>query len=447
VGVAAADYDGDGWRDIFIAAVGKNRLLRNIEGRGFVDVTAQAGVAGGDDDWSSSAAFLDYDRDGDLDLFVANYVAWSREIDFEVDYRLTGLGRAYGPPTNYGGTNSLLFRNDGDSFTDVSAAAGIEVNNPATGLPMGKGLAVCLLDVDADGWLDVLVANDTVQNFLFRNNTDGTFSETGATVGVAYDNSGSATGAMGVDAAWFTNDEDIGIAIGNFANEMTSFYVAQGGSSLFTDEAIVSGIGPASRRALSFGVFFFDYDLDGQLDLLQTNGHVENEINTVQPSQNYEQPTQLFWNCGVDCPRPFVPVDSAGDLHQPVVGRGAAYADIDGDGDLDVLITQTGRRPLLLRNDQQTGNNWIRLQLNMPGANGDAIGALVEIEAGGGKQRQRLAPARSYLSQVELPLTFGLGDAGSAAIRILWPDGTEQLIEPRPANVQYLVTPAGSSAY
>ncbi|NND60137.1 MAG: CRTAC1 family protein [Gammaproteobacteria bacterium] len=426
MGVAVADYDADGWRDVYLTAVGANRLFRNLGDGRFEDVTAQTGVAGGAEDWSSSAAFFDFDNDGDLDLFSANYVEWSREIDFEVDYRLTGVGRAYGPPTNYAGTNSKLFRNDGGIFTDVSAEAGVEVNNPATGLPMGKGLAVTMLDYDDDGFTDVLVANDTVQNFLFRNRGDGSFEEIGALAGVAYDNSGSATGAMGIDAAWYLNNDDIAVAIGNFANEMTSFYVAPEGTGLFTDEAIVSGIGPESRRALSFGVFFFDYDLDGRLDALQTNGHVENEINTVQPSQNYEQPTQLFWNCGLDCKRIYVPVSDAGDLHQPVVGRGAAYADIDADGDLDVLITQTGRPALLLRNDQQTNHNWVRILLQQGGPNRDAIGAVVEVETTAGMQRQRVVPSRSYLSQVELPLTFGLGESEQVqAIRIDWPDGAQ----------------------
>ncbi|MDH3588261.1 MAG: CRTAC1 family protein [Gammaproteobacteria bacterium] len=444
MGIAVADYDGDGWRDIYLTAVGGNKLLHNEGGERFVDATAIAGVAGGADDWSTGAAFFDYDRDGDLDLFVANYVVWSREIDFEVDYRLTGLGRAYGPPTNYAGTNSRLFQNNGDgSFSDVTAAAGIEVNNPATGMPMGKGLALCVLDADEDGWLDVVVANDTVQNFLFRNQQDGTFSETGANSGVAYDNSGSATGAMGIDSAWFHNNDDVAIAIGNFSNEMTSFYVAQEGNGLFTDEAIVSGIGPASRRALSFGVFFFDYDLDGRPDLLQTNGHVENEINTVQPSQRYEQPTQLFWNCGPECPRTFIPVEDAGDLHLPVVGRGAAYADIDADGDLDVVITQTGRGPLLLRNDQATDNRWVRLLLDTVGGNADAIGAVVEVDAGGVTQRQRVTPSRSYLSQVEPVLTFGLGQHDIDEIRVIWPDGSVLTLGSLAAGRQYVINPTG----
>ncbi|MEM6640288.1 MAG: CRTAC1 family protein [Pseudomonadota bacterium] len=438
-GVAVGDVDGDGFKDVFVATVGENRLLMNRGGERFEQV--EAGVAGQPEDWSTAAAFLDFDRDGDLDLFVANYVRWSRDIDFEVDYQLTGVGRAYGPPTNYEGTHSRLYENNGGLFTDISAAAGIEVNNPATGKPMGKGLAVTAVDINQDTYPDLMVANDTVQNFLFVNTGDGGFDENGAAYGVAFDNNGAATGAMGVDAARYANDDDVGIAVGNFANEMTSFYVAPSGSGLFTDESIVSGVGAASRRALSFGLFFFDADLDGRVDLLQVNGHVEDEINTVQPSQRFEQPAQLFWNCGPSCRSPFTFVDgeTTGDLNEPLVGRGAAYADIDADGDLDVLITQPARAPRLLRNDQTTGHHWLRVELKQPSGNRDAIGARVEARVGDQTQYRYLAPSRSYLSHVEFPLTFGLGTATAAEVTVIWPDGTRQSAGSLPADQSHTV--------
>lgn len=427
MGVAVADLDGDGLPEVFLSAVGEDRLFRNLGGGRFADITAEAGVAGEAGDWSSSALFFDYDRDGQLDLFVLNYVRWSREIDAELDYRLTGVGRAYGPPTNYAGTHARLYRGLGAGrFEDVSATAGIQVDNPATGLPMGKGLGVVALDVDEDGWLDLAVANDTVQNFLFRNLGDGRFEEIGASSGLAFDNAGAATGAMGLDAAWYGNDADLAVAIGNFANEMTSFFVAQAGSGQFTDETIVSGIGPDSRLALSFGLFFFDADLDGRIDLFQTNGHIEDEINTVQPSQRYEQPSQLFWNCGPDCPRPYVHLAAAqvGALATPVVGRGAAYGDLDGDGDLDIVLTQTGRAPLLLRNDQASGHHWLRVRLEGTPGNRDAIGAVVSVRVGAQVQRLRQMPGRSYLSSVEPVLGFGLGTASQAdELVVTWPDG------------------------
>jgi hypothetical protein len=444
MGSAMADINGDGYTDIFLTGVGPNRLLLNQNGERFIDVTTQAGVAGADDAWSSSAAFFDYDKDGDLDLFVCNYVQWSREIDLSVDYRLTGIGRAYGPPTNYAGTYSYLYRNNGDgTFSDVSAAAGIQVNNAATGLPAGKGLAVHPVDIDHDGWLDLMVANDTVQNFLFMNKGDGTFEESGMASGLAFDNSGKATGAMGIDAAAYNNNSEFAVAVGNFSNEMSSFYVSRDGVPLFTDEAVVSGLGAESRQALSFGLFFFDYDLDGRIDLLQTNGHVEDEINVVQPSQHYEQPTQLFWNCGPQCARNYVhvPLDETGDLGLPIVGRGASYGDIDQDGDLDVVITQVNRAPLVLRNDQALGHHWLRVKVEGTGLNRDALGARIDMTVNGVLQTRTVMPSRSYLAQVELPVTFGLADAARVdRVQVTWPDGKTRSLTDLAADQMLVVS-------
>ena len=268
-----------------------------------------------------------------------------------------------------------------------------------------------------------MVATKAMRSFLYQKEGDGAFGEMGEEEGVAYDETGNSAGAMGVDVGYFRDGGSLGLGVGNFANEMSSFYVSEDGQ-YFSDEAIGEGIGPVSRQMLSFGLFFFDYDLDGRLDLLQTNGHLEEEINKVQPSQHYRQPSQLFWNCGTGFKSCFVPVDekTTGDLAHPVVGRAAAYADIDGDGDLDCLITQTGDRPLLLRNDQALSNNWLRLKLVGKRCNRDAIGASVILSAGGVTMRQQVMPSRSYLSQVELVLTFGLGAAKEAdEIRIRWP--------------------------
>ncbi len=441
-GVAVGDVDGDGWVDLFISAVGSNRLFRNVEGARFEDVTARAGVAGAASEWSSSSAFFDADGDGDLDLLVGNYVRWSREIDIEVGYQLTGVGRAYGPPVNYGGTTMDLYRNDGSGvFTDVSEQAGMHILNPATDTPVAKTLGLAPVDIEGDGDIDVLVANDTVRNFLLVNDGRGVFTEQGGSSGLAYSREGAATGAMGADAADFRNDGELGFAIGNFANEMTSLYVSQGDPTLFSDEAITAGIGAPSRRVLSFGLFFFDYDLDGRLDLLQVNGHLEDDIEVVEPSQRYRQAPQLFWNAGSGAPSTFVPVTPApGDgLTRELVGRGSTYADIDGDGDLDILLLQTGDRPLLLRNDQETGHRWLRFRLRGDGerVNRDAIGSWVEVEqrtaAGPVVQRRRVMPTRSYQSQVEPVVTIGLGGASSVddlvRIEVVWPDGTRQRVE------------------
>ena len=433
MGAAVGDYDGDGWVDLFVSALGPSRLYRNDHGR-FVDVSATAGVSGGAEDWSTAAAFFDADGDGDLDLFVTHYVRWSQAIDLEVDFQLTGIGRAYGPPTGYAGAHPALYLNQGDgTFADASERAGIQVANPATGKPMGKGLALTVADLDADGREDLVIANDTVQNFAFRNLGQGRFAEVGVEWGLAFDRDGQATGAMGIDATRFRDDGAMGIAIGNFANEMTSFYVSLPPSPdqppQFSDDAILEGVGPASRLALSFGTLFLDYDLDGRPDLLQANGHLESEIARVQPSQHYAQSPLLFWNCGDACPATFVPVAPAdtGDLGRPLVGRGATYADIDGDGDLDLLITQNGQAPVLLRNDQALGHHWLRLRLRRTGPNRDAIGARVEVRAGGHRQVREVMPTRGYLSQVELPLTFGLGGVDRVdGASIQWPDGSRE---------------------
>ncbi len=444
MGAACGDFDGDGRPDVLLTCVGPNRLFRNLGGGRFADVTAETGLAGGPEDWSTAAAWIDVDNDGDLDLFVGNYVQWSPALDFEVNNRLVGLGRAYGRPWNFSGSLPRLYRNDSQGarirFTDVSAASGLQVRNPATGLPMAKTLAVAPVDLNADGWIDLVVANDTVQNFVFTNRHDGTFAEVGVESGVAFDAYGQARGAMGIDVARFRNDDSLGIAIGNFANEMNALYVSQLAAPreqlLFTDEAITEGLGPASRQLLKFGLFFFDYDLDGRLDVLTSNGHIEEDIEKVQAGVRYRQPAQLFWNAG-GAPS-FVevgPADAGEDLFRPMVGRGSAYADFDRDGDLDVVLMDLAGSVRLLRNDQALGHHWLRVTLRGRGANRDGVGAWVTVEAGASRQALQVMPTKSYLSQSELPLTFGLGASTKAAsVTVRWPSGRITRREAVPAD-------------
>jgi len=452
-GCAIGDFDNDGDSDLFISAVseggsetqsasgkisdaaatGPNRLFRNDTGK-FVDITGDAGVSGDPKDWGSSCGWFDYDNDADLDLWVSNYVEWSREFDLAQNFRLTGGERAYGRPQAFGGSYPHLYRNDGaGKFTEVSESAGIRINAPTTGTPLAKSLGLTFQDFDRDGNLDVIVANDTVQNNLFRNKGDGTFQEMAAIAGIAFDADGNARGAMGLDVACARDDSRCAcVAIGNFANEMTAFYVSSPGSLVFSDQAVANGIGPSTRLFLTFGVFFFDADLDGWDDIFHANGHLEQDISKVQASQTYEQSPQLFWNAGPEAMTEYValpPEKTGTDFAKRMVGRGAAYADIDGDGDLDVLIATTGARCRLLRNDQETENSWLRVRLQGNGvtSNRDAIGARIEVKCKSGRLISKLVNStRSYLSQVELPITFGIGNDTVESMTVTWPDGGSQ---------------------
>ena len=450
MGCAVGDFDNDGDSDLFLSAVGQNRLYRNDDGM-FVDITSTSGVAGDSSQWSTSCGWLDYDNDGWLDLYVCNYVQWSREIDLGQDFRIAGVGRAYGPPTAFSGAYPYLYHNEGDgTFKDVSAEMGIQVKNSDTGVPVAKSMGVAPIDINGDGWIDLIVANDTVRNFLFVNEKGKRFAEMGEVAGIAFDSKGSARGAMGIDTANFRNGtraadsssdagplnlDTIGVAIGNFANEMSALYVSEDRQLNFRDEAISTGLGPPTRLDLTFGLFFFDYDLDGRLDLFGANGHLEEEINKVQPSQFHAQQPQLFWNAGLGGRSEFirVGVETLGDgFLNRIVGRGASFADIDGDGDTDVLLTSSGGKPRLLRNDQETGHHWVRLQLTGRMTNRDAIGSWVEVYAGQDVYRRQVMPTRSYLSQSEKTVTIGIGShpAIDKAI-IYWAGGkTQEILQP-----------------
>jgi enediyne biosynthesis protein E4 len=430
IGAAAADYDNDGDADLFVNALGPDRLFRNRGDGTFEDVTRAAGV--GDPGFGSSATWLDYDHDGRLDLFVANYVQWTPETD--IYCTLDGAHKSYCTPESYRGATNRLFRNKGDgTFEDATQRAGVLE-------PTGKSLGVVAFDFDDDGWSDLAVANDTQPNYLYRNRGDGTFEEIGKTAGIAYSEEGRARGAMGIDAADYDDSGRPSLVIGNFSNEMLALYHNEG-RGLFIDDAAAAGIGQPSLLTLAFGCFFFDYDLDGRLDLFVANGHVENDINAVQPSVTYAEPPHLFR--GLTGGKFEEATAGVGpDLGRPVVGRGAAYADYDGDGDLDIAYTVNNGPAALLRNDGGNANGWIRLRLQGTHANRDAIGARVRLKHAGRTLTRTVRAASSYASQSEMALTFGLGasggrggapGAGSAAgaggaagaidVEVRWPGG------------------------
>ena len=412
MGVAVGDYNNDGFPDILVTCVGQNRLFRNTGKGTFVDVTTACGL-GKREGFSTSALWFDYDRDGLLDLFVCNYVKWSPEHD--VFCSLDGKHKSYCTPEAYRGETCWLFHNRGNgTFEDVTAASGIFDSS-------SKSLGVALLDEDHDGWPDLLVANDTQPNKLYRNQGNGTFKDAAVEAGLAFSSEGKARAGMGVDIADFENSGAPGVGITNFDNEMIGLYRRSG--KTYEDIAPQSGVGLASKNSLGFGCAFLDVNLDGWLDFAVANGHIDETVRNIRGNVGYAQPPQLFLN---NAKAGFRDVASqlGGGFDQPKVGRGLAYADFDRDGDLDILLTTNNGPAYLYRNDQLSGNRSIRIRLAGTKSNRDAIGATVTVFSGGITQSQMVKGGSSYLSQSELPLTFGLDKRDRIdRIVIAWPSG------------------------
>ena len=424
LGCAVADYDNDGNPDIYVTCLGGNHLFHNNGNGKFTDVTAKAGV--GNNGFSTSAAWLDYDKDGKLDLFVCNYVEWS--IDKDLFCTLDGKNKSYCTPESYKGQSAVLYHNRGDgTFEDVTERAGLKD-------PTSKSLGVVTFDYDNDGWTDLFVANDTQPNKLYHNNGNGTFTDNAMTAGVAFSEEGKARAGMGTDAADYDGSGRQSLIIGNFSNEMMALYHNEG-TGLFIDEAPTSTIGQASLLTLSFACFFFDYDLDGLPDIFAANGHVSDDINTVQPKVKYAEPPHLFRNLGK---KKFEEVaDKVGHaLQQAMVARGAVYGDFDNDGDLDVLISTNNGPPHLLRNDGGNQNNLLRIKTVGTASNRDGIGAKVTVKLADQRKLWGVVKSgSSYCSQSELPLTFGLGKLDKVAtVEITWPSGRVDTLTDVAAN-------------
>jgi hypothetical protein len=416
MGVAVGDYDNDGFDDLFVTALGQSRLFHNNHNGTFTDVTQKAGFSG-PSELSTSAAWVDYDKDGRLDLVVGNYVQWTQESDLYCT--LDGKNKSYCTPESYKGTAARLWHNRGDgTFEDVTQKAGL-------GEPTSKTMGIAVFDYDNDGWPDILLSNDTQPNKLYRNNGNGTFSEKGVIAGVAFSEDGVARAGMGVDASDYDHSGHPSVMITNFSNQMLSLYHNEG-KGLFVDEAPQSAIGRATLLTLGFGCFFFDYDLDGWPDIFIANGHIDPEIQKVQANVKYAMPPHLFRNLGKG---KFEEVTSAmgSTFIAPRVGRGAAYADINNDGRLDLLLSTNGGPAYLFRNEAQgsvAANRSLRLKLVGTKSNRDGIGAIARVTSGGDTQTQMLRSGSSYLSSSELILTFGLAQRDKAeSIEIRWPSG------------------------
>ena len=419
MGVAVGDFNNDGFPDLYITAVGQSRLFQNNGHGGFIDVTEPSHL-GGHNGFSTSALWFDYDRDGHLDLFVANYVKWSEAQD--VFCSLDGSHKSYCTPEAYRGTTCWLFHNRGDgTFEDVTAKSGIFDST-------SKSLGVAMLDYDLDGWPDVFVANDTQPNKLYRNNHNGTFRDVAIEAGVAFSQDGKARAGMGVDVADYENSGIPGIAVTNFDDEMIGFYRGNKGGT-YSDRAPLTDIGRISRHSLGFGCFFFDANLDGLLDLLVVNGHIDDTVRNIRSDVSYEQPPHLFLNAGGG-----VFHDAAAQagpaFAEAKVGRGAAFGDFDNDGDLDVILTTNHGPAHLYRNDLEKTNpqrHSIRFSLVGTKSNRDAIGAVVRIYYGNRYSSLTVKSGSSYLSQSELPLTFGLdGQDTIDRVVVEWPSGVRE---------------------
>jgi len=426
MGVAVGDYNNDGFPDLFISCVGQSRLFRNTGKGTFVDVTRSSGLFGRQG-LSTSALWFDYDRDGFLDLFVCNYVRWSPERD--VFCSLDGTHKSYCTPEAYRGDTCWLFHNRGNgTFEDVTATSGVFDSS-------SKSLGVAMPDYDQDGWPDLLVANDTQPNKLYCNLHNGKFRDVAVEAGLAFSTEGKARAGMGVDVGDFDNSGSPGIAITNFDNEMIGLYRAAK-PGVYDDVATAAGIGAASRSTLGFGCMFLDVDLDGALDLAVANGHIDETVRNIRGNVGYAQPPQLFLNPGAGRFRD-VAAEAAGGFEKPRVGRGLAYADFDRDGDLDILLTTNNGPAVLFRNEQLAGNRSVRFELQGTQSNRDAIGANVQIFAGDLRQSRMVRGGSSYLSQSELPVTFGLARRDRVdRVVIQWPSGrTEEYKNLQPPKV------------
>jgi len=415
MGVAVGDYDNDGYQDVYITTFGTNILYHNNKDGTFTDVASVAGVSGSG--WNTSAAFFDFDHDGYLDLYVTRYVDYDyRKAPHCAEQNV----RTYCHPKNFASVVGRLYRNLGNGrFQDVSKESGIASLE-------GKGLGVVAADLNEDGWMDLYLANDTTRNVLLKNNGNGSFTEMTLLSGTGYNSEGDAEAGMGTDAGDYNGDGKMDLVVTNYDLESNALYRNEG-NWLFSDDRWLAGIARADHSLLGFGTGFLDFDNDGDADLLVTNGHVLDNADRVLDEIRYSQPVQLFENQQGRFTEngPFQRLA----VLTPRVGRGTCFGDIDNDGDVDVLINNSGQAPTLLRNEAKSGN-WLLLNLIGTRSNRDAVGAKVTIVTESGRQTSQVRGGRSYLSASDLRVHFGLGNSSSVKLlKVTWPSGTEQIFE------------------
>jgi hypothetical protein len=422
MGCCFGDYNNDGRVDIYVTNFGPNQLYRNNGDGTFTNVTKQAGV--GDDRWGTSSAFGDYDLDGDLDLYVANFVNNVMDSDIR-------CGREnfpdYCSPDNYPGCPDIFYRNNGDgTFTDVTKEAGLFNDHPDE----SKGLGVMWCDYDNDGDLDIYIANDSTPNFLYRNNGDGTFTDVALETGSAYNQDGQTEAGMGVDAGDYNWDGYLDIFVTHWQRETNTLYHNDDGM-FFQDNTLRTNLGVPSMNLVGWGTKFIDYDNDGWLDIFIANGHTMESVEHLFPNSGitYAQSNQLFEN---DRHGRFRDIshDAGSHFLQQRVGRGAAFGDIDNDGDLDILVTNNNQEAVMLLNQVGQANDWIGFKLVGRHVNRDAIGARVELRIGDQLRFQEVRSGTSYLSQNDLRIVFGLGKGERpSAITVRWPSGQRQKLD------------------
>jgi hypothetical protein len=419
MGVAVGDYDNDGFQDLYLTAYGGNVLYRNRGDGTFENVTVKAGVAASG--WSSSAGFFDYNNDGKLDLFVCRYLDWSFEKSIYCGERKAGY-RAYCHPDNFKGVTSILFRNNGDgTFSDVSEEAGIAN-------PNGKALGVAFADYDGDGWTDIYVANDSVMSFLYHNKGNGTFEEVALTAGVGYNEDGKPFAGMGASFADYDNDGLPDIFVTNLSQEMYALYRNIGGGN-FQYATHLSGVGHATLPYSGWGTKFIDYDNDGWKDIFVTQGHVLDTIGLTAPNLSYLQPPLLLRNDKGSFAR-VPPAEAGAAFSSAKAGRGAAFGDLDNDGAIDVVVSNIGQAPTILRNTATRRNHWLAMRLEGRRANRDGIGCKVKLTMASGKpQFYEVQTASGYLSASDRRLLIGLGaETVVPRIEIRWPGGRVQTL-------------------